>query len=97
MANYIPPRRFSSDWSKALEGDGVAKLRISGGEPTLGKEHLLALLELVEGTDYLFIQETNGVLIGSNADYAHQLARYTKIHVRVSLKAGRAEGFEERT
>ncbi len=76
---------------------GVSKLRISGGEPTLGKEHLLALLELVEGTDYLFILETNGVLIGSDADYAHQLARYTKIHVRVSLKAGTAEGFEERT
>jgi len=75
----------------------VSKLRISGGEPTLGKEHLLALLELVEGTDYLFILETNGVLIGSDRDYAGQLARYTKIHVRLSLKAGTAEGFEKRT
>lgn len=76
---------------------GLSRLRISGGEPTLGKGHLLALLELVEGTDYLFILETNGLLIGSDADYARQLARCTKIHVRVSLKAGTAEGFQART
>ncbi|MCQ1537082.1 hypothetical protein FTO70_15660 [Methanosarcina sp. KYL-1] len=34
----------------------VNKLRISGSEPTIGKEHLLAVLELVQASEYpLFI------------------------------------------
>lgn len=76
---------------------GVSRLRISGGEPTLCKRHLLALLENVEPTGYGFILETNGVLIAADEGYAAELARYTCAHIRVSLKAGTAEGFEART
>lgn len=75
----------------------LSKLRISGGEPTLGKEHLLALLDLVEGRGYTFILETNGILVGADEGYAEALTKYSDIHVRVSLKAGTAEGFEART
>jgi uncharacterized Fe-S cluster-containing radical SAM superfamily protein len=76
---------------------GVSKLRISGGEPTLGKAHLLAVLDWIEQTNYLFVLETNGIPLGADEAYAEQLARYRRIHVRVSLKAGTAEGFEART
>ena len=82
---------------KNARKSGVSRLRISGGEPTLCKEHLLALLDLVEGTDYLFILETNGIPLGKDGDYARQLARYPNVHVRVSLKAGTAKGFQGRT
>jgi len=75
----------------------VVKLRISGGEPTLAKAHLLSLLDLVEGTDYLFILETNGIPLAADESYARELAKYRRIHVRVSLKAGSAQGFQERT
>jgi uncharacterized Fe-S cluster-containing radical SAM superfamily protein len=75
----------------------VAKLRVSGGEPTLAKAHLLGLLDLVETTDYLFILETNGIPLAAEESYAWELARYNRIHVRVSLKAGSAQGFEART
>ena len=75
----------------------VVKLRISGGEPTLAKAHLLSLLDLVEGTDYLFILETNGIPLGHDRSYAQELARYRDVYVRVSLKAGTAGGFQERT
>ncbi|MFQ6135181.1 MAG: hypothetical protein ACE5KU_05140 [Nitrososphaerales archaeon] len=37
----------------------VNKLRVSGWEPTLGKEHLLRLLEYVEKSEYPFYLETN--------------------------------------
>lgn len=75
----------------------VSKLRISGGEPTLGKGHLLSLLNLVNTTDFLFILETNGVILGQDKDFAEALRKYKNIHVRVSLKAGMPEGFQART
>jgi uncharacterized Fe-S cluster-containing radical SAM superfamily protein len=61
------------------------KLRISGNEPTICREHLIQVLELVP-KDYLFILETNGIQIGSDETYARDLARFPNLHVRVSLK-----------
>jgi len=80
--------------SRAARKAGVDQLRISGGEPTLGKPHLLGLLERVESSPFrLFILETNGMLIGADPDYAQQIARFKKVHTRVSLKAGTPEAF----
>jgi len=77
---------------------GVNKLRISGAEPTLGKEHLLRLLEHVEASEFpRFILETNGILFGVDRDYVHEIAKFTKPHVRVSLKAGTPEAFKKKT
>lgn len=75
----------------------IKKWRISGGEPTLCREHLLNLLRLVEGEDCLFILESNGLLIGQDRDYARELSRFKKAYLRISLKAGTAEGFQQRT
>jgi uncharacterized Fe-S cluster-containing radical SAM superfamily protein len=77
---------------------GVDQLRISGAEPTLGKAHLLGLLERVERSPFrLFVLETNGILIGADPDYARQIARFKKVHTRVSLKAGTPEAFARKT
>ena len=77
----------------------VNKLRLSGCEPTLGKEHLLAILEHVKDSNYpLFILETNGILLGADRDYVKQLGEFKeKLYVRVSFKAATSEGFMERT
>lgn len=69
------------------------QLRISGGEPTISRKHLLQLLELISSTNYLFILETNGILIGAYKDYARDLSKYSNIHVRVSLKGCTPEEF----
>lgn len=76
---------------------GFQKIRISGGEPTLCPEHLLSVLDLTNETHFLFILETNGLLLGKDCEYADKLKKYKNIHVRVSLKAGSPEGFEKRT
>lgn len=68
------------------------QLRISGGEPTIGKHHLLQLLEKIE-SNYLFILETNGILLGYDADYVSALAQFPNIHVRVCLKGCNKEEF----
>jgi len=64
----------------------LEQLRVSGGEPTIGKSHLLQLLDHLEGRGLLFILETNGILIGNDQKYAEDLAQHTFIHVRVSFK-----------
>lgn len=76
---------------------GVKKVRISGGEPTLSKEHLLKVLDLVEKVGLFFILETNGILLGSDPKYLQALKKYRNLYVRISLKAGTPEGFEKRT
>ncbi|MFQ6002545.1 MAG: radical SAM protein [Candidatus Zixiibacteriota bacterium] len=76
----------------------ISKLRISGGEPTIGKNHLLEVLEFVKTTNYLFILETNGILLGYDQEYVKSLDQFSRnLHVRVSLKAGTPEGFQKRT
>jgi uncharacterized Fe-S cluster-containing radical SAM superfamily protein len=96
-AFYSPAEAFSR-LSRVARKKAVTQLRISGAEPTIGKSHLLALLEKVENSPFrLFILETNGILIGADPDYARQLARFKKVHTRVSLKAGTPEAFTERT
>jgi uncharacterized Fe-S cluster-containing radical SAM superfamily protein len=77
----------------------VEKLRLSGCEPTLGKQHLLSVLKYVMYSKYqLFILETNGMLFGSDRDYVKELSEIKeKLYVRVSLKAATPEGFTQRT
>jgi uncharacterized Fe-S cluster-containing radical SAM superfamily protein len=75
----------------------VSKLRISGGEPTLGKEHLLKVLDLINTTRYSFILETNGILFGADKEYVKSLQKYKNVYIRLCLKAGTPEGFQRRT
>jgi uncharacterized Fe-S cluster-containing radical SAM superfamily protein len=65
---------------------GLGQLRVSGGEPTIGRAHLLQLLDHLEGVGLLFMLETNGILIGNDKKYAEDLAKHNFVHVRVSLK-----------
>jgi len=70
------------------------QLRVSGGEPTIGRRHLLQLLdELVLSRGYKFILETNGILIGSDSSYSEDLSRYRFLHIRVSLKGCNEDEF----
>lgn len=94
---YSPQDAFENLEDAAVKF-GVRKLRISGAEPTIGKKHLLALLEFVEKSSFpLFILETNGILFGADREYVKKISKFKKVHVRVSLKAGTPEGFVERT
>lgn len=88
---------YSEYWRKTIPK--VNKLRLSGCEPTLGKEHLLSVLDHVRSSKYsLFILETNGILFGADKDYVKHVAEFAaQIYVRVSFKAATPEGFTQRT
>ncbi len=77
----------------------INKLRLSGCEPTIGRDHLIQLLEIVTSSKYpLFILETNGILLGYDRSYVRELAEFRdKLYVRVSFKAATPEGFTSRT
>jgi len=96
--SFFSPDQAFSQLSRVARKAGVSQLRISGAEPTLSKGHLLALLERVEHSPFrLFILETNGILLGADPEYARQIARFKKVHTRVSLKAGTPEAFTRKT
>jgi len=98
LGDFYTAKQTYEDLKKAAHKFGVKKLRISGAEPTLGREHLLALLKLVEESEFgPFILETNGILFGADETYVRELSNFTKPHIRVSLKAGTSEGFKKRT
>ncbi|MDI6903726.1 MAG: radical SAM protein [Methanocellales archaeon] len=95
---FYSPEEVFERLANVAHSYGTSKLRISGAEPTLGKEHLLSLLEHVENSPFkLFILETNGILFGVDEDYVAKVARFTKPHVRISLKAGTPEDFTRKT
>jgi len=98
FGKFYSPEEVFQNLKVAANRRGVGKLRISGAEPTIGKRHLVRLLELVEASEFdLFILETNGILLGVDKDYVCAIARFKKLHVRVSLRAGTPEAFTRKT
>lgn len=97
MGSFFSPQQVFEKLILNVKKRRVPRLRISGGEPTLGKEHLLAVLGLVNNTDYQFILETNGILFGVDKNYVYDLKKYRNVYIRLCLKAGSAEGFQRRT
>lgn len=67
--------------------------RLSGGEPTISWSHLMEFLKYVEETNYTFILETNGILIGFDKRYAEKLSRFSRVVVRVSFKGTTSDEF----
>ncbi|MEM0083926.1 MAG: radical SAM protein [Candidatus Methanomethylicia archaeon] len=87
---------YSSYWSRKIPV--IRKFRLSGCEPTLGREHLISVLEHVEKMNFPFYLETNGILLGADRSYVRDLAQFSKfIYVRVSFKAATPETFTQRT
>ncbi len=73
------------------------QVRVSGGEPTISRSHLLRLLELTDAEGLIFILETNGILIGADKSYARALSQFERLHVRVSLKGASPREFSRLT
>lgn len=86
------PQEVADRLASIVYRKGFRQMRISGNEPTIAREHLLRVLELIPG-NVLFILETNGILIGYDRSYAEDLARYENIYVRISFKGCNDEEF----
>jgi len=78
--------------SEVAEKKGYNQIRISGGEPTIGINHLIEVIKNIE-SKYLFILETNGILLGYNEDFVKKLTQFKNLHVRVCIKGSNPEEF----
>jgi uncharacterized Fe-S cluster-containing radical SAM superfamily protein len=78
---------------------GIPRVRLSGGEPTIGVDHLIDLIDLITDRGLIFILETNGVLIGHDERLARRLAEFRGrgLVVRVSIKGTSPEEFASLT
>lgn len=97
VGKFYAPHEVADALTALAKKRDLKLLRISGGEPTIGKPHLLGLLDSLEGKGYRFILETNGILIAYDESYAENLAKYRFVHVRVSLKGCCEEEFARLT
>jgi len=86
VGRFYTPTEVASSLDSLAKKHGLNLLRISGGEPTIGKPHLLQLLNNLQGKGHHFVLETNGIPIAHDESYAAGLSRYNFVHVRVSLK-----------
>ena len=89
---FYSPRQVAAKLHLIALRKGYTKVRISGGEPTLGREHLIEVLKEIDSR-MLFILETNGILLGNDKKYAQELSKFPSLHVRVCLKGIDAKEF----
>jgi len=93
VGEFYKPKNVAERLVFLAKKSGIRQLRVSGGEPTIGKPHLLQLLGNLQNKGYHFILETNGIPIAYDPNYAQELAKYPFLHVRVSLKGCNEEEF----
>lgn len=96
VGEFYTPSQVAEKLHAIAERKGLKRLRVTGGEPTIGRDHLVALLREID-KKYLFILETNGILIGHDPSYAESLAEFPNLRARVSVKAATPEQFERIT
>lgn len=106
--DYYSPEEVYSKLRHVMSTKGLRRARISGAEPTLCPDHLCAVLDLVHQNSSefdLFVIETNGVVLANDKSLAPRLVKYasrnssdkTVGHVRLSIRGGLPESFEEKT
>ncbi len=93
---FYSPQQVADKITAIAKRGGFSQARVSGNEPTIGKNHLVEVLESLP-KNLRFILETNGILVGHDNDYATELARYQNAHVRVCLKGSNAGEFSRLT
>jgi uncharacterized Fe-S cluster-containing radical SAM superfamily protein len=93
VGRFYGARKIADSLVALAKKHRLGSLRISGGEPTIGKAHLLELLGILQRKGYRFILETNGILMAVDESYAEDISKYAFVHVRVSLKGCDEEEF----
>ena len=95
---FKEPGEVSGKLIKIAEENNYDKVRISGNEPTIGKEHLLRVLTELQETKLDFILETNGLLLGEDIGYVEELSDFKNfLRARVSIKGCSPEQFSKLT
>jgi uncharacterized Fe-S cluster-containing radical SAM superfamily protein len=95
--DFFSAGQVAETFLKMAMEEKIRQVRISGGEPLIGRVHLLKILSALQHKKIHFILETNGILLGEDESYAQDLALFPFVHVRVSLKGANEEEFARLT
>ena len=97
VGKFYSPQAVFDGLDRAARKYNTKIISASASEGTLGKQHLLELLELVDQSDYTYVLETNGMILGADQQYVSDLKRFKNLHVRVSMKGCCPEEFHKLT
>jgi uncharacterized Fe-S cluster-containing radical SAM superfamily protein len=89
---FYSPENVANKLLDIAELKGYNQVRISGGEPTIGKKHLINILENIY-PNLIFILETNGILLGTDETYVEVLSKFKNLHIRVCIKGINSKEF----
>ncbi|MCW1301314.1 MAG: radical SAM protein [Candidatus Nanoarchaeia archaeon] len=96
LGKFCEPEFVAQRLNEIALRNGFRYCRISGGEPTICKEHLLEVIKRIN-RGLIFILETNGILLGEDESFVVKLREFPNLHVRVSLKGANEEMFSKVT
>ncbi len=96
LGQFYGPEEVAKRLAAIARKKGFSQVRISGNEPTLGSPHLLEVLSHLP-KHLAFILETNGIILGAEAQWAKELAAFPQVFARVSLKGCTPEEFSHLT
>jgi uncharacterized Fe-S cluster-containing radical SAM superfamily protein len=94
---FYTPQEVFDGLARSARKHGHTIISASASEGTLGRQHLMELLDLVEKSEFVYVLETNGMILGNDKEYAQALAKYKRLHVRVSIKGDNPDLFHELT
>src|SRR6056300_1733650 len=94
---FYTPQEVFNGLAKNARKHGHPTISASASVGTLGRRHLFELLDLVEESEFIYILETNGMTLGADPEFAKQLAKYKRLHVRVSIKGCNEQEFHTLT
>ena len=94
---FYTPQEVFDGLVKSARKHGHKIISASASEGTIGRKHLMQLLNLVEESEFIYVLETNGMILGNDPKYAQALSKYKRLHVRVSIKGDNPEQYHELT
>jgi uncharacterized Fe-S cluster-containing radical SAM superfamily protein len=95
VGTFYEPKEVAAALVRCARKHRYRLVRISGNEPTLGRDHLLQVIGALEQAGLAFILETNGILM--DLSLARALSSFANLHVRVSLKGTNPQEFAQLT
>ena len=97
VGRFYTPQAVFDGLDRAAQKYKTKIISASASEGTIGKQHLMELLGLVDQSEYTYVLETNGMILGADSEYVRALKRFKNLHVRVSMKGCSSEEFHKLT
>ncbi|MDC1084863.1 radical SAM protein [Pseudomonadales bacterium] len=97
VGRFYTPQAVFDGLDRAAQKYNTKIISASASEGTIGKQHLMELLALVDQSEYTYVLETNGMILGTDSQYVRALKHFKNLHVRVSMKGCSSEEFHKLT